>query len=128
MENYYNLLGINTDSTKNEIINAYNYKISKYNNFDLFSNDNIKEIKSLKTALFILCNKKLRKKYNKLIKNNDIKPYTLEDNNDLDSLFKIEPITSFPEHKIFNPNDTKKNRSENTYVNDRTFQNIYNVK
>jgi DnaJ-class molecular chaperone len=65
MINFYQIFEIMPNSSINEIINAYQNKISKYNNLPGLSNDQIKEIKLLKTGLHILTEPKLRQQYNK---------------------------------------------------------------
>ena len=68
MYNFYEYFCIEHDANIKTIILAYRNKISKYFIYNDLSDRQIYEIKMLKTGLYILTNKKLRKKYNKLIK------------------------------------------------------------
>jgi len=65
--NFYELFEINPTSDSNEILNAYKNKITKLKNISNFDNNQIIEIKLLKEGLYVLLNKKLKKKYNKKI-------------------------------------------------------------
>lgn len=82
MENYYDLFQINSNAKYNEIVNAYNIKIKKYNYLKTLNENQINEIKILKKGLYILTSSELKQKYdNKLFDNN---------NNNLDNLFNID--------------------------------------
>jgi len=80
MDNYYKLLNINNDATKNQIINAYNNKISIYNYFKSLNSNQINEIKIFKKALYVLTTPELKQKYDDKIFNN----------NNIDSVFNID--------------------------------------
>lgn len=96
MYNFYEYLNIDVNASNKEILSQYKNKILEYNNFDKLSKRQKYEIKMLKIGLYILTNKKLREKYNKLIniKNNEfINPsYTHIQNKDKDKL-KISKLT-----------------------------------
>jgi hypothetical protein len=74
--NFYKHLGIEYSTTNNDILNAYEYKISAFHNKDILSDDDIQEIKMLKIALYILTHHQLRFKYNKLL---NLKPDEKDD-------------------------------------------------
>lgn len=68
MKNYYKILNISLQSNLNEIQSSYNENIKKYNNLPFLTDKMKEEVKDYKIALFILSNTARRKKYNKLIK------------------------------------------------------------
>ena len=71
MENYYKILDVDRDSDIEKIKEAYKIKINKYNQKNDLSENDLKNIKNLKTAKFILTNLDLRNKYDeKLSKKN----------------------------------------------------------
>jgi len=95
MENYYNLLEILSSSSSKEIKMAYENKITKFYNIKELNSQQISNIKSLKTALYILTNNKLRKQYDismGFIKKNNNEPVAgnIDSELNLDSLFKID--------------------------------------
>jgi|UniRef100_A0A6C0EEE9 hypothetical protein len=67
MYNFYEFFNISNNSSLKEIINAYKTKIILYNKIDKLSDRQKYEIKMLKIGLYILTNKNLKKKYNKII-------------------------------------------------------------
>jgi hypothetical protein len=67
MYNFYEYLNISNTAEVLDIILAYKNKILSYNQCDNFTERQIYEIKILKIALYILTNKNLRKKYDKLL-------------------------------------------------------------
>jgi DnaJ-class molecular chaperone len=67
MDNFYILLEIPYDAMKDQIISSYKNKINKFNNFKKILQEHIKEIKLLKTALYILTNDELKRKYDILL-------------------------------------------------------------
>ncbi len=69
MGNFYNLLDIPYSASNKQIIMGYQNKISKYANLKNISSDQIKEIKALKTAIYILTNMKLKEAYDNLLNN-----------------------------------------------------------
>ena len=88
MENYYQLLNINNNASFENINLAYENAISKYNNLTFLLPQQISEIKKLKTALYILTNPELKNKYDNKLSN--IKPYNIDNEDDFDSVFKID--------------------------------------
>ena len=67
MENYYEILDVARDSNVDEINKAYKNKIQNFNNKDELSKKDIKKIKLLKTAKFILNDEDLRDKYDEIL-------------------------------------------------------------
>lgn len=65
--NFYNLLDTKKSASNKQIIVAYKNKITKFNNLDTLDKNQIAEIKLLKIALYVLLDRKLKKKYNKII-------------------------------------------------------------
>lgn len=123
MENtYYNLLEIKITSNSKEIIIAYENKINKFKNLNNFNQNQISEIKTLKKALYILLNKKLRLKYDLNIKllNNDNNPLPMNFDNDIsfDTIFDID--NSWMNNYNYLDNDNK-DKQDNTFFNDRIF-------
>lgn len=88
MDNYYQLLNINNNASFENINLAYENAISKYNNLTFLLPQQISEIKKLKTALYILTNPELKNKYDNKLSN--IKPYNIDNEDDFDSVFKID--------------------------------------
>ena len=66
MDNFYELFDVFPNSSKKEIIMAYENKITKYNNIKTLSNKQIYDIKMLKIGLHVLINH--REKYNQINK------------------------------------------------------------
>ena len=69
MDNFYNLLDIPYSASNKQIIMGYQNKISKYTYLKKISYEQVKEIKVLKTAVYILTNDNLKNSYNMLLKN-----------------------------------------------------------
>ena len=67
MENFYDLLKITPNANKNDIINAYKSSIKHYIDIGHLNNDQINEIRTLKSALYVLSNDDLRNKYNDIL-------------------------------------------------------------
>jgi len=88
MDDYYQLLNINNNASFETINLAYENAISKYNNLTFLLPQQISEIKKLKTALYILTNPELKNKYDNKLSN--IKPYNIDNEDDFDSVFKID--------------------------------------
>tara|TARA_A100001015_G_scaffold285823_1_gene353783 strand:+ start:3176 stop:3565 length:390 start_codon:yes stop_codon:yes gene_type:complete len=107
MENYYELLDIDTSSTNREIKRAYRKKVVKYNNNNEMTDNEKNYIKKLKKGLYILLDTNLRKLYNKKLfnKKNDKTPI---------------------DHHDFQKYDDNKNK----VIHDRIFglQELYNLK
>ena len=72
MKNYYKILEINSNCSKKDILNAYIFKISRFNNLPFLTNQMISDIKDYKTAYYILLNDEKREKYDKLFFENKI--------------------------------------------------------
>jgi len=88
MDNYYQLLNINNNASFENINLAYENAISKYNNLTFLLPQQITEIKKLKTALYVLTNPELKNKYDNQMFN--IKPHNIDNEDDFDSVFKID--------------------------------------
>jgi hypothetical protein len=67
MYNFYEYFNISKNAELSVIINSYKNKILTYNKYPKLTERQIYEIKMLKIGLYILTNKNLKKKYNKLI-------------------------------------------------------------
>ena len=67
MYNFYEYFNISDKTSISEIIAAYKNKILIYNNYTKLTDRQSYEIKMLKIGLYILTNKNLKKKYNKII-------------------------------------------------------------
>tara|TARA_B100000674_G_C37683706_1_gene842732 strand:- start:160 stop:462 length:303 start_codon:yes stop_codon:yes gene_type:complete len=67
MENYYEILDVARDSNIDEINKAYKNKIKIFNDKDELTKKDLKKIKSLKTAKFILNDEDLRDKYDEIL-------------------------------------------------------------
>jgi DnaJ-class molecular chaperone len=63
MKDYYNILGIERNSTKDIIYTSYYYKIDQFNNLPFLTKKMISEIKQLKEALYVLGNDTKKEKY-----------------------------------------------------------------
>jgi hypothetical protein len=117
--NYYKLFGVESTSKSKEILLAYKDKINKFKNIYNFNNNQITEIKFLKKGLYILTNKKLRLKYNKIINLNN-EPLPMNDimDDSFDTVFNIDN-SWMNKHKI-NKDHDKKN-TETNVIGDRIF-------
>jgi hypothetical protein len=90
---YYTLFDLPYTASTKQIINAYGNKITKFNNITNLSINEINEIKMLKSGLFVLTHRKLRKIYDKIINVKKISVpvapnFDMEDS--LDTLFNID--------------------------------------
>jgi hypothetical protein len=119
--NFYSLFEIHPTSTSKDIINAYKNKIKKFRNIQYLDNNQILEIKNLKTGLYILHNKKLRLKYNKSIglELDEPLPMNHEIENSLESVFNVDNSWMNTNNDIKNNN--KKNNNETNIIGDRIF-------
>lgn len=146
MDNYYQLLNVDPDASTKTITLAYDKKISKFNNLPFFTQTQINQIKKLKTAIYILSNPELRKKYNNtlredspiedeppvqdininletiqepIINNDDFEPLALNEdsNNNFDEVFNIDNSWM----KTTNNNTSLKNKIEGNVISDRIF-------
>jgi DnaJ-class molecular chaperone len=112
MDNYYELLNINNNASFENINIAYENAISKYNNLTFLLPQQISEIKKLKTALYILTNPELKNKYDNKLSN--IKPYNIDNEDDFDSVFKVDNEWMKNKHNITN-------KIEGNVISDRIF-------
>lgn len=138
MENFYELFQVKNNASKQDIIYSYMNNIKKYNTLKNLTLDQINEIKSLKTGLYILLNPELRTKYNNLFfnKNNTkLTSYQANDNleqvvdinlsseylktDNLDSLFTID--NSWMNKKNETSANGRKNKNENNIIGNRIF-------
>lgn len=74
--NYYEVLGINTNATTNEIKSGYKTQINKFTDLPFLTDKMIQEVKLYKTAYYVLKDKKRRNKYdfkmnNSMVNNNN---------------------------------------------------------
>ena len=115
--NFYDLFEIQSNSKSIEIINAYRNKIAKFKNIHNLDNNQILEIKILKSGLYILLDKKLRLIYNKSIDSGPM-PMNHEINDSLDSVFNID--NSWMNNNI-KKYDNKKNDNETNMIGNRIF-------
>jgi DnaJ-class molecular chaperone len=67
MENYYEILDVDRDSNIDQINKAYKNKIINFKDQNDFSKKDLKKIKLLKTAKFILNDEELRDKYDEIL-------------------------------------------------------------
>lgn len=98
MDDYYKLLNINKNASFENINVAYENAISKYNNLTFLLPQQISEIKKLKAALYILTNPELKNKYDNQLSN--IKPHNIDNDDDLDSVFKVDNDWMKNKHNI----------------------------
>jgi DnaJ-class molecular chaperone len=112
MDDYYQLLNINNNASFETINLAYENAISKYNNLTFLLPQQISEIKKLKTALYILTNTELKNKYDNKLSN--IKPYNIENEDDFDSVFKVDNSWMKDKHNITT-------KIEGNVISDRIF-------
>jgi DnaJ-class molecular chaperone len=136
MDNYYNLLDITNLSSTKEISIAYENKIIQFNNIKNLSQNQINDIKLLKTALYILTNPELRIIYDNILTkqlNTDKQSDTLDDlfnvdNNKqsvtFDELFNVD--NSWMNNQINQSNQSnqeysRKNKFESNVFGDRIF-------
>jgi DnaJ-class molecular chaperone len=135
--NFYDLFEVHKSASPKEILMSYENKITKFYNFQRLNEDQIHEIKLLKTGLHILIHPDLRKKYNKSlfksekkenkplpkkIKNEKTEPVAENEQPDdsLDSLFKLDNEWM----KTLESNvekGSKKNIMEKNYITERVF-------
>lgn len=70
MKDYYKILNINKEASYDEIIEAYQFNISQFNNLPFLTTQMKDEIKELKEAKYVLEDSERRKKYHNIIKFN----------------------------------------------------------
>jgi len=128
LDNYYNLFDITNSSSTKQIIIAYKNKITKFNNIKQLSQNQINDIKLIKTGLYILINPQIRIIYDKILNkrlSNTITDnvHTITDNNKqlntLDALFNID--NSWMNNETQQEYISKKNKNESNIVGDRIF-------
>lgn len=119
MENFYKLLEVSQNASNDMIMKGYKNKISNYIYLNNLTSNNIKEIKALKTALYILTNNELREKYNVLIKQSENTPVAVnhDDDNNLDSVFNIDNSWM----KEANLSNKKKDGVDSNLLGERVF-------
>jgi hypothetical protein len=120
--NYYRLFGISSESRQIDILLAYKNKINKFNNINRFDNNQILEIKLMKKGLYILLNKKLKFKYDKMLSLNvepinNVEPMPMNEdiNESLDSVFQID--NSWMDQKKIKIDK----KTDNNIIGDRIF-------
>jgi len=150
MTTFYDLLNVNLNESNENIKMSYRNKIRKYK-YKKLNDDDILEIKQLKTAQFILLNHDLREIYNNLITSKedntknlleDNTKNLLEDNTknlSEDNNWKIGSLNSYDntdlnslfENNIINNSEIKNTKTKssslekvNNFMNDRIFNNI----
>jgi DnaJ-class molecular chaperone len=99
MKNYYEILNVNINSSKNDIKKSYKDHISRFNGLPFLTDKMISEIKEFKKAYYILGDE--QKKY---IYDNRLKP----------------------KKTVYQPSENNDDFIENTKINDRLFGNIFN--
>jgi DnaJ-class molecular chaperone len=99
MQDYYKILNINKNSTKEEIKKAYKSHINRFVGLPLLTDKMILEIKEYKIAKYILTDDNRRELYDNRFKKKSTVYQNSESNNDF---------------------------IENTKINDRLFGNIFN--
>ena len=105
MNDYYKLLNLTNNSNSNDIINAYNNIIKKYNNLPFLSDEEKTQIKELKKAKFILLDDELKYKYDIYInkKNSfsfDEKKRQVDTNVITNRIFSLVGILNIPQQNI----------------------------
>jgi hypothetical protein len=126
MEDYYNLFSINPSASIKEVLNSYENKINKYNSIKNLSNEDIRNIKLLKSGLYILTNKELRQTYDNILlsdKSNFNEPMALNsiDDTTLDSLFNVDNSWMDSNHKEKDKTKINTKKVENNTLSDRVF-------
>jgi len=112
MEDFYILLEISYNATKEQIISSYKNKIDKFNNFKKILSEHVKEIKLLKTALYILTNDNLKQKYDILL--------SYKINNTGKSNGPSDIVNDIPAEKKCDPVAIN-------HENDSTFDSVFNI-
>jgi curved DNA-binding protein CbpA len=150
MTTFYDLLNVNLNESNENIKMSYRNKIRKYK-YKKLNDDDILEIKQLKTAQFILLNHDLREIYNNLITSKEDNTKNLSEDNTKnlledntknlseDNNWKIGSLNSYDntdlnslfENNIINNSEIKNTKTKssslekvNNFMNDRIFNNI----
>ena len=109
IDNYYEIFNISKDASRDDIIIAYKNKINKFN-INKLSDEDIYNIKLLKTGLYIFLNYDLKKNYDKKLNDDTLNNTSFVNNtnfneNNIESLFNLD--NSWMEN-ITNDNHQKK--------------------
>lgn len=70
MKDYYKILDIDKNSSENDILKAYIFKISRYNHLPFLTDKMKIDVKNYKIAYYILLNSERKQKYDNIINNN----------------------------------------------------------
>ncbi len=126
MENFYELFELSQSASIKQIYKSYRSKISKFNNLKSLSQEQIYEIKLLKSGLYILLNPELRNKYNRCLeKESQVKLTQVvgtNDNNEptsLDELFNVD--SSWMKETNINDKESRKEKNKGNVLGDRIF-------
>jgi DnaJ-class molecular chaperone len=95
IENCYEMLEISTNFSNEELEQAYELKIGKYNNLPFLTDVMKHEVKQIKIAYYILSNDKLKNNYNKTILNNNNKILNNSDSQKLDNNYILNRLFQF---------------------------------
>ena len=128
MENFYNLLKITPNSSRQDVINAYKNSIKRYTQLKMLDSEQIQNIRSLKIALYVLCDDSLRLSYDNLLsKVDNINPSNNE-YDDIDSQFNndkswMNNVNNMIANQTNNntSNNGRKNKGNNNMIGDRIF-------
>ena len=99
MTDYYKILNINSNATREDIKKSYKNHINRFIGLPFLTNKMIIEIKEFKTAYYILYNNERRQLYDNRLK---------------------------PKNTLFQKSEVNDDFLENTKINDRIFGNIFN--
>ena len=122
-ENFYILFNLTKKASIRDVINSYENKIKKFNSKKLSDLD-IKEIKKLKVALYVLTHPKLRKEYNKygydnMNGNSEPVPLNNDDIDSIDTFFKVD--NQWMDNIDLSANDVSKKNQLKSGLSDRVF-------
>lgn len=148
-QDFYTLFDVTPNSDEKQIKLGYLNKISKFNNIKKISNENIKEIKLLKTGLYILTNMELKNIYDKrimkisdkqtdesydsksgmllnnsgktIIDNDEPLAENHENNDTFDTVFKVDNSWMNQVNVNSETNNGRKNKGENNTISNRIF-------
>lgn len=98
MKNYYEILDVKTNSSKDDIKKAYKDHISRFNGLPFLTKKMINEIKELKTAYYVLYDENKRHLYDNRMK---------------------------PKKTVYQLSEHNDDFIENTKINDRLFGDIF---
>jgi DnaJ-class molecular chaperone len=140
-QDFYTLFDITPNSDEKHIKLGYLNKISKFSNIKKISNENIREIKLLKTGLYILTNMELKNIYDNIIRKNSNRqpdtatlseknkdfsdneplPENHENNDTFDTVFKVDNSWMNQVNVNSETNNGRKNKGENNTISNRIF-------